>query len=196
MAAHIEAGSYTASVNGTQTTENVLSNGVRSVTCKSASLTGSLAAASETVSITPSYSECTGNSSTVAKVVTNGCSYKLKALTFSPNSTGSIAVEGCTKMEVDIYASVAKMEANETLCVLGVPSASNTGITGIAGVNEGSGTGRHVKLTINSSNVDITRISGTAANCGAENKTTGTYTGTINATASKGGSEVGLFVGA
>ena len=180
-APNLKAESYPALITGTQTNENVLSNGVRSVTCKGAILSGKkITAASESVEIAPTYSECTGNSSTVAEVVTTGTIFKLTTTTGTfPTGFGfHISVFG--HVIINIWASAEAKEKGTLLCKLEVPEEGNATITGGEAMNQGSGTSRNVQLKLNSSNVLIKRVSGTAANCGAAEKTTVTYTGELN----------------
>jgi hypothetical protein len=203
-AVEVHAGEYPAIVTGTQEGVNTFGNGVRTVTCSDteSSLTGELTAASEQLTVHPIYAGCTGNSSTFAKVTT----------TYSPETetekkalwhltwTETIS-PGVFKLHIKLTGTIVihiwsnKKESEEgkpTLCTLEIPGEQV--VTGVTGRNEGTGTGRSVKLEINSSNIIEKRVSGTTANCGKEEVTTGTYTGTVRGTATKNGNPVGLWI--
>lgn len=195
----VHAGAYTATVKGEQITTNTLSNGVRSVTCPAANseLAGELTEAKAVLTVTPMYAECTSNSSTWATVTTTTptkAAYNLQWLSGAA-SPYQLTLELTQNTVIDIWSTKKEDEESKApLCTLEIPKVGNSAIHGITATNEGSGTTRSVKLEVNSSNVLVKRTSGTAANCGAAEKTTGTYVGNIKGTASKGGSEVGLWI--
>jgi hypothetical protein len=196
LAAAVHAETYPATLSGKQTNENVLSNGVRTVSCEEAALTGTLTEASETITISPTYSKCKGNSGTVAEVKTTGVVYHLTLTTGTFPTGFGFHIKLTGVVHIKIWASQkAKEEApNTTLCELEVPETGNTEIKGGEAMNLGSGSTRSIQLHIASENVLVKRASGTAANCGAAEKTNGTYNGELNGTASKGGVQEGLFL--
>jgi hypothetical protein len=196
--ATIQAGSYTASVSGAQTNENVLSNGIRSVTCANATLKGVLAAASTTITIEPAYSNCTGNGSTTATVNTNGCDYTLHVVTktATDTGTGSVTVDcpAGKSIQVDIWAT-GKLHSENKLCRLEVPAQGP--VSGIEwhDITPAAPAKKTVLLTLNINTLRVLRTEGTAVNCGAAEKTNATYVGNIEASAKNGAEEaIDLFV--
>jgi len=195
-AGEVTAGAYPATISGVQTNENVLSNGVRSVTCATASLTGTLSAASSTVSITPSYSNCSGNGSTTATVNTNGCSYLLHVTTQTSESTGTgtvdvVCPEG-KRIQIDIWAT-GQHPAGPKLCRLEVPAQN--GVNGGEYHNVTAPSGKKgIELTFNANNVRVLRVEGTSTACGAAEKVNGTYTGNVLGTATSEGVATDLFI--
>jgi hypothetical protein len=191
----IRAERYTATVSGTQTGENVLSNGVRSVSCKEASLSGLLTEASSTITISPSYSICTGNANTTATVDTTGCDYTLHTEGVTGASTGNgkvtITCEG-PGIIIDIWAT-GKSHSETKLCRLVVPSQGPTAI-GEYHNRETAGGLRYVELTLSSSTLIVKRTEGTALNCGAAEKTNATYAGVADATATNEEEEIDLWI--
>ncbi|MDX6622187.1 MAG: hypothetical protein QOE75_119 [Solirubrobacterales bacterium] len=192
----IQAGSYPATIDGVQTNENVLSNGIRSVTCAEATLTGTLSEKSKTVTINPSYSACTGNGSTTATVTTTGCSFVLDPTetVAGTNGTGTVDVVcSGSGITIDIWAT-GKKHSEAKLCRLVVPSQK--GITGGTYHNREVGGKKVIDLNFASSNVLVNRTEGTAVNCGAATKTEGTYNGALRGSATnEGGSQIDLWVG-
>jgi len=188
----VTAAKYPAAISATQTNTNTLSNGIRTVSCSEASLTGEIGAASETVQITPVYGGCTGNGGTTATVNANGCTYTLKPTVehSATTGTGTITVD-CPegkRILVDIWAT-GKKHTEAKLCRLEV------GAQGPLSGGEYHNTANGILLTINLTTVKVLRTEGTAANCGAAEKTEGTCTGNVEATAKSGGEAVNLMVG-
>jgi hypothetical protein len=194
---NITAGEYEADVTGTQVGVNTLSNGVREVACATASLTGKLAAASSTITITPAYENCTGNASTTATVNVTGCDYLLhvEEETTATTGHGSVTIQ-CpvgASIDVDIWAT-GKSHSETKLCRLQVPAQGP--VKGIEYHIETSGvTGKKIiMLTIHMSTLTVNRVEGTALNCGAATTAKGTYNGNVESKATKGGVPVDLFI--
>jgi hypothetical protein len=191
----MEAAQYPATVNLTQTGENALSNGVRSVACGTANLTGELSAPSSTITITPAYSECTGNGNTTATVNTEGCTYTLHPEEVT-SSTGTAEVTlSCSGagMIIDIWAT-GKAHNETKLCRLIVPSQGPTPIGEYHNRVDAEGN-EYVELTLASSSLVVNRTEGTALNCGAATKTNATFAGTADATASSEEEPIDLWIG-
>jgi hypothetical protein len=190
--ANFQAGSYTATVRGVQTTENTLSNGIRSVSCATANLTGGLPAASTTITIESSYSNCTGNGNTTATVTTNGCDYTLHVVTKTATDTGTgsvtIMCPPGQAIQVDIWAT-GKAHNEPKLCRLEVPEQGPVGGIEWHDITPAAPAKKTVLLTLNINTLRVLRTEGTLLNCGPAEKTTATYTGNIEWSA-KNGSEV------
>jgi hypothetical protein len=191
----IQASEYPATVTGTQTGENVLSNGVRSVSCAKANLVGELAAASSTLTIAPEYSECTGNANTTATVNTAGCTYTLhseEVTTTTGNGKVTITCAG-EGIIIDIWAT-GKSHSEAKLCRLVVPSQGPKAI-GEYHVREEGGV-KYLEMTLKSETLTVKRTEGTALNCGAAEKTNATYNGVVDARATNSlGKAISLWVG-
>jgi len=189
----VTAAKYTAAISATQTNVNTLSNGIRSVSCSEASLTGSIAKAEEVVEITPVYGGCTGNGNTTATVNANGCTYTLRPTVAHTETTGTGTIsvhcpEG-KRILIDIWAT-GKKHSEAKLCRLEV------GAQGPLSHGEYHNTlAGGIELTINLTEVKVLRTEGTAANCGAAEQPKGTYTGNVLATATNEGAAVHLMVG-
>lgn len=206
----IEKGNYAATVKAVQINENVISNGVRSVSCAEGTLTGTLAAESESIEFAPVYGNCKGNGGTLATVTVNGCKYKVAITAFTkPVAQESIALvcAGAIKqIEINVYESKKegeKVVEGAKLCTLAIPSvnglgeAVNQAITGTESSNEleGGATAR-LEFDILSSNILIKRTFGTAAVCGAAETKVGSYSGKLEATATESaGNAAGFMVG-
>lgn len=87
------ASSYPASGEGGQTTEHVFTVQGQTVKCQTAVFTGSLAAASSEITITPKYENCTAFGFLNATVHMNTCDF---LFTTTGSSTGEVHVL-CTK---------------------------------------------------------------------------------------------------
>ncbi|MDX6622183.1 MAG: hypothetical protein QOE75_115 [Solirubrobacterales bacterium] len=193
----VTAAEYPASVVGTQTNENVISNGIRSFTCSSASLTAELAAPSSTIPIQASYSGCTGNGNMTVTINMNGCSYLLHITSETTATTGlgatTIVCSAGKNIQMDMWAT-GKSHSEGKLCRLELPAQNAIPNVEYHVVSVGGGrTG--IELTLISSSVKLLRTEGTAVNCGAAEKTNGTYTGNVLATGLNGvGEGISLVV--
>jgi hypothetical protein len=173
----ITAGEYPANVTGVQTNTNVFSNGVREWTCSEASLTGSLSAASESITITPSYGGCTGNSGTTVTVDVNGCRY-VTVVTGTGTATLTLQCPVGKSIEWTIWET-GKVHSETRLCTLNLPPQGP--ISGLTFSNNAGPGG--ISWVVHVTGLLVVRMFGTAANCGAAEKTTGTLTGNVTATA-------------
>jgi len=191
----VTAGANPATVKGVQTNTNTLSNGIRTVSCTEANLTGTLAGSAESVTIAPTYGGCTGNGGTTATVTTTGCKYILTPDSSAASGTGKVSVscEAGKNIVVEIWAT-GKSHSEAKLCKLEVPTQGP--LSGGSYKNAGSGSTEHIELSFEITSLKVLRTEGTAANCGAAEKTNASYTGNIDATATnEGGTQVALMVG-
>jgi hypothetical protein len=167
-AAEFEASEYPATVTATPENEIVISNGVRSVTCANIVMPGTLSGAAESIALTPSYANCTGNANTTATVTMNGCTYTFKAI-------GELNIDcplGSNSI-IDIWAT-GKKHTDPKMCRLEVPEQGP--IKGLSYHNTTLNGKNAIKLTTVSSNFTVLRTEGSALNCGASHKD-GTFTG-------------------
>jgi hypothetical protein len=177
----VTAGAYEANVSAEQTNTNTLSNGVREVSCANATLTGALTAASPSLTITPVYTNCTGNAGVTATIDMNGCTYILTptaASGIANNASIKVNCTGTNEINITIWAT-GKTHTEPKLCTLGVPLQT------ILGTYTNTATG--ISLAIAARTLTVKRLEGTALNCGAASTSAGTYTGTIAATAKHAG---------
>jgi hypothetical protein len=78
-ATKFEAGAYTASFSGTQEVESEFQFEGSKATCKTTNLTGSLAEASSSLTLHPTFSECSAFGFVGATIVTTGCDFVFHA---------------------------------------------------------------------------------------------------------------------
>ena len=188
------AGVYPITVEGKQATENIFTiGGNRQVKCTTAVFdgVGTIAAATEEVTVTPTYSGCTVTvlGVPVDATVTMPCHYLL-------TSSGLVHLicntEGGTNVQIHVYngLGVAHTEANETCTYVIKPQT----IEKVDYTNEGSGTTADVLITATGSKIAVERTKGTLAACGAAAQEA-TYTGSVTAKGfSSGGVQVGIHV--
>lgn len=160
-AANFTASSYPASGSGGQTTQHKFTVQGQTVTCNTASFTGSLTEASETITITPAYGNCTAFGFVNAKVEMNGCDYDFNA---GNGSTGSVVIKCPTESSITIVAST---------CTVHIPGQT-PGTNTVDYKNEAGG----VLVTSTVSGVESTVTSGFLCPLSSkEGDTTGVYTG-------------------
>jgi hypothetical protein len=173
----VTAGAYEANVSGEQTNTNTLSNGVREVSCANATLTGALTAASPSLTITPVYTNCTGNAGTTATIDMNGCTYILvptAASGIANNASVTVNCTGTNEINVTIWAT-GKAHTEAKLCTLGVPHQIVLG--------KYTNTANGLSLVFAANTLVVNRLGGTALNCGAATTSAGTYNGALAASA-------------
>lgn len=182
-AANFTASSYPASGSGGQTTEHVFTVQGSTVKCKTANFTGSLSAASETMSITPEYKECTAFGFINATVNMNGCTYEFKTGAGSgDNWAGTVVVKCPTGKEITVEAGP---------CVVHIPAQTPT-TNKVSFTNE---TGSPNKVLVKSEVEGIHSKVTSGFLCPLTSKeldTTGKYTGT---TRFEGAGGVGVDIG-
>jgi hypothetical protein len=176
------ASSYPVSISGSQTTTHKWTFQGSSVECKSASLSGSLAANSEQLALTPSYSECTAFGFLNATVTVNTCNYL---------STHGSSVDGQHKWKGSTHIVCTKAGDTMTIvaasCAVHIPPQTPT-IATVDYEEETFGQDEIVKTsTVSGIHADIT----SGFLCPLTEKstdTTGTYSGSSTLTASGGAS--------
>lgn len=106
---------YPATVTGSQTSSAVFEFGTLKVTCSVTKLNGELTAASEVLSLAPSYEGCTSGG-TAAEVKPNGCTYRMHAppTGSEEGSTDILCPEG-KSLEVNALTCTIKYSAPQTL---------------------------------------------------------------------------------
>jgi len=75
-ATQFKAGSYPATVKGAQIGTGKITTNAGTVSCKEVTYSGSLSAASETLTLSPAYSGCTAFGFISATIDVNGCTYR------------------------------------------------------------------------------------------------------------------------
>jgi hypothetical protein len=162
-----ELGSESLAVVANQTSQNVLSNGTRSIACSGSQLSGTVAGSVKDLSLAAVYSGCYANGGTPATVGMNSCHYTLHVLNAGPPYAGSMDV-ACGKegdaIEATIFASAAKQAEGIPQCVYRI--APQTGLQGIGLETLGTGVGRGVGIGLNLKGIASTVSVGTKGNCG------------------------------
>jgi len=194
-ATEFTAGKYPAVLTGTQSLHEGIelhkfTFGIRTVECSKAQFSGTLSGASSTVTLTPTYSECT-SSGLPATITMNGCDYVFRGenKVNGDSFLGSVDLVCPAKsvVELHVYSSLANHAAGTSLCTA---TLSPAGILN---------TIRYTNTTEVISDMDVTAtvlkiptaIHGSSLICG--NSTTTTYAGgiTLRAFEDKSGSEGG-----
>lgn len=183
-------GNYPTTVAGNQEGTHEFKAGIRTVTCSTAQFEGTATAASSTLTITPTYTNCLATGSLPVTVAMNGCDYLFHATSTTASTTDIVCPVG-NKIVVNIYASAAAHgEGKAPVCKINI--GGQTGLTGLATENQGSGTTASVKTTANIANIAVT-IEGSALVCGTG--ATATYKGVTPISGSFGGNNEGVHIG-
>jgi hypothetical protein len=204
-AAQAEAGTVTAekypvTLTGSQvgTNELVVGNGARRVSCATANAHGTLAAASTSLTLTPSYSTCTSTGGLPVTVTVNGCDYNL-APTKVTATTGNVICPAGKQLVVDVYATAAKHTENVRACEYQI--GEQKGLSAGEYHLEGAGTTREITATLNVTNIVTKNTIGSKLLCGLAAGETGTsvLTGTQTLTGEEDppGAEpkhIGIFI--
>lgn len=171
-----EAEKYPAKVSGNQNTAAKytlgLSEGIRPLSCESASLQGTLSAAATQLGLVPEGQNCSltilGNQDP-ATIQANSCQYSLNALNVGPPYAGSLGV-ACSKegdgIEIKAYASAQKQAEGVVLCAYTI--APQSALKGVSLENIVSGISRGIGVSFGVSGIAYTKTQGTVANCGAK----------------------------
>lgn len=163
-AASLNAASYPAALSGAQvgSTQWVYGGGVRTITCISASLTGTITGSADPVTLTPSFTSCHALPNTLPVTVTmNGCDYSYTANTTGSTLTTDLLCPSGHDVEFHLYENATKHAENVTLCAYTVKEQKALP----AGTydNRAGGT---VRLTVNASPI-TTVTKGSKILCGA-----------------------------
>ena len=188
------AGVYPITVKGEQATENIFTiGGNRQAKCANAVFdgVGTIAAPTEEVTLTPTYSNCTVTvlGSSIDMTVTFPCHYLLTS-----SGLGHLVcnTEGGTNVQLHFYSGLggAHTEANEICTYVIKPQT----IEKADFTNQGSGATADVLITATAEKIAMERTKGTLGACGAVAQEA-TYTGTITAKGfNSGGVQVGIHV--
>lgn len=157
------AETYPVTVLGTQTSSQTFKVESGTVVCKKAMFTGSASGASETLKVTPEYTECEfellGVGIQKATVAFNGCEYKL-------HSGGTVDVECPSGKEITVKAVTCEVKVK-----------SQTGLGGVAYTNI-TGPPMAVEVTSATETISYEEATGCKAP-GAHGN--GVYEGTVKA---------------
>lgn len=126
--ASLNAASYPASLSGAQVGVNkfIIANGVRTVTCKTATFSGTISAAADPVTLTPAYSECHAAPNELPATVTmNGCDYSLSANTTGAALTADLVCPTGKDVEIHLYENATKHKEGSALCDYTVQAQTN-----------------------------------------------------------------------
>ena len=196
------AGKYPASLIGSSTSAQTITiaGGVRKVSCGTASFTGELTAAAESVQIFPTYLMCSGSlPSEPVTLSPNGCS-NTWTVTKLESATTAIGTEAINcpagqEYQIDFYASAKEQSEHKPICTYGLPAQAGLGIVEYTDV--GSGSTASLNITRNVTGVKVNVLKGLKIACGAAagTSTTAAIGGSLNMTAKNAGVQTGLSVG-
>ena len=186
---NFEVGTGDGNIDGTQTEAIVFTvAGGRTVSCETATLTGSFATTSPTVSVTPAFKNCHSTLAGVryaSTVTTNGCTFLVHlgatAAEKTYTSTADIVCPAESDIELHVYPEGASHITSKQICGYTVKGQVNLGFLKFLGL-----TGTNIAVILEIFNITYTRTHGTIPNCGAaEGKATlkgkGLVTGTTTA---------------
>jgi hypothetical protein len=160
------------------------------VNCKSSTYTGTVSAATTTVSMLPSYAECTAFGFP-AVIDVNGCTYLFHVMGGS-STEGDVDLE-CTGGN---QVTVTAIGAGTTKCTVHVGSQAD--ITGtVKYINTGSGTTREVTLEVDIGGIDYSHTKGTGLGaCTAGSATNGSLVakGIVTGENEAGTAHLGVFM--
>lgn len=175
------SGEYPAAGTGVQTVKHVFTVQGQKVECTGAHFAGTLAGASNDLTITPTYTGCTAFGIANASVDTSTCKYTMTVDGGTePNYTGSVHVT-CSSGSITVSAP-----ASNPLCVVHIPAQTPT-TNKIAYTDTANGT-VHVKSEVGGIHSTVTDLGGFFCPLSnAETDTTGTYTGSVAFKATEAG---------
>jgi len=182
-----EAGNFPAAISGEQSEAHVFNFGEVKVTCSHATFAGELEAQLETLTLSPTYTEC--KSTTAVTVSANGCSYIFKV--------SKKVEENRFSGSVDVSCPIGKAMAFTSafgLCEAQI--GSQTGLAEVTYKNNTSATPKNLKVEekLTALHYTVTKNSG---GCfpGTGEKTNGTLIAISTLKASVGG-EAALLIAA
>lgn len=167
-AAQFRAEEYPTPIAGSQTSVPVIATNSGNIKCSSTVLTGNLAAASGTISVSPSYSGCKAFG-VPATVNTNSCQYALTSTNESAPFTGSLEI-ACAKEGDAIEFSAS------TYCSVKLPAQKGLGAVSLE--NTGTGSSRSINLSLNVTGLTYIETGPSCASNGTF--ANGTFTGAAN----------------
>jgi hypothetical protein len=159
---------------GEHTEHSFVLSSKRTLKCNGALFEGSIVNGAKEIKVTPIYSGCFSNGSQPTTVTHNGCKYRFyggNEVTANHFDNIEVDLEGCSKeLEVHVYSSEANHTSGTVLCTYKVHAF--TGKTGNTAENKAP----NVDLTSTVTDIKVTRVTGSALSCGAEEQTA-VYTG-------------------
>jgi hypothetical protein len=176
-----------ATIDGEQTSAFVFKRSSRSVECSAATFVAALEGDAETVSFTPTYSECESSLGGPATIKMNGCSYLShveaeavgEADTFTA-PTDLVCPEG-KEVEVEVFTNHTNHTSGTVLCRYKMGESGNQGLTTIELTNKAGGEGSEdwIEADVELAGIDSKRTAGTLLTCGAESDSAGTLEGSV-----------------
>lgn len=182
----------TASLTGSSTSSQVFVTKFGTIECTTGKFSGTQTSTTTTttpekantvgaVVVHPEYTGCKALGFN-ATVNTTGCNYEFTtATTTGSNAHAIVHTKGCT---IHIVAAGG-------LCSVDVPAQENVGLVDFT--NEGTGSGRHVKVTASAAKTNEIEYEGVGGLCSGKG-TGGTYAGTVDVKAESEGKAVGVWV--
>lgn len=170
---------YPVAVSGEQVASQKITTSGGITKCSTATLAGSVTAASSALSVTPTYSGCKAFGQEGVTIKLNSCHYTFHSTNESAPYTGTMDVACENPWEV-IEINVAP-----TGCKVAIPVQS--ALASIAFANTGVGTGRSITATWNVSGLKYTEsVSGCLGKERGKQREDGTYVGSTSLKAAAG----------
>jgi hypothetical protein len=187
-------------VDGEQTATFILKRTGRTVECKKATLSATAESGAETVSVTPTYTECKSSLGGPATIKMNSCSFlfHIKAEAVGEADTFTALTDfKCPEgkeIEVDVFTSEASHASGTVACRYKIGESGNQSLTTVDLTNKAGSEGSKdwIEADVVLGGIDSKRTVGTTLLCGAESDTAGTLEGSA---ALKGTTEKGAANG-
>lgn len=182
-ASFFNAETYPVTIGGSQVGTNVFKTSAGSVECAKATFSGKQSAKSETVEITPTYSECKAFGFVSATVTFGTCKYNFHAGTGTGSSsvgTVDIVPTGCGPIVI-----------KASICEVTIPA--QTGKSSVTYTTVGAGKTREIEISAAVKKIKYTAGAGCPG--GAGTKEDGEYTGKAKVKGTNGsGVQEGIFI--
>jgi hypothetical protein len=195
-----------AKIDGNQLEPFKFTRGGRTVECKTAKVEGTAKDRDTTLTITPTYTNCTaaiplmGN--VPATITMNGCDYllHLEAVedegAYKYTAPTDLKCPAGKEVEVHVYSNHTNHTASTFLCRYNLGETGNQGLELVQLTNQEPEAKVWIKADVNMAKIKSKRTSGSALVCGNEIDEAGTLTGTydIRGTTDSGEGENGISV--
>jgi hypothetical protein len=181
-------------LDGTQTSAQTFNRLGRKWNCAISNLSATAKTGATTITVTPTYENCTTSLGGPATFTVTGCDYLLHLTAdASDNFTADtdLVCETGGHIVVDAYLSAAHHTEGKIDCQYTYGAAGNQGLNTIKLTNH-TGANNDIDADLEVRNITSTRTMGTTLLCGAENDATATWEGGATL---KGTTEAGLANG-
>lgn len=176
QAVTVRAGSYPATLTGTEATTNIFKVGaVREVRCTTTSGDATMTGDSATITAVGSFANCHANGHFAVTVNTNGCDIAVTVKTLSETTgtgDGALVCPVGKEVEASIYNETYSASAPHTAALLCKYSgAAQANVGGTKEFHNIAGTPDDILVTLNLNSLKLKVTHGTALSCGGSGST-------------------------